>query len=152
VRRLVPHAADEHESTALIQLGVRSPAWITPARNLLMHLADHMRQFKFLVRDRDAKFTDSFDAIFASEGIRALRTPVRGPRANAVAERWVGTVRRELLVFGTHKFLRAQAEGVLAVDFLPAPSSVARTTGSTQSIRSATTPATRPISRLRDWS
>jgi putative transposase len=46
---------------------------------------------------RDAKFTDAFDAIFASEGIRILRTPVRAPRANAVAERWVGTVRREVL-------------------------------------------------------
>jgi transposase InsO family protein len=62
-----------------------------------MDLADHTGQFKFLVRDRDAKFTDAFDAIFASEGIRILRTPVRAPRANAVAERWVGTVRRELL-------------------------------------------------------
>ena len=62
-----------------------------------MDVADHMGQFKFLVRDRDAKFTDTFDAIFASEGIRILRTPVRAPRANAVAERWVGTVRRELL-------------------------------------------------------
>jgi putative transposase len=56
-----------------------------------------MGQFKLLVCDRDAKFTDTFDAIFASEGIRILRTPVRAPRANAVAERWVGTVRRELL-------------------------------------------------------
>ena len=67
------------------------------ARNLLMHLTDHLRQFKFLIRDRDTRFTDSFDASFASEGIRSLRTPVRAPRANAVAERWVGTVRRELL-------------------------------------------------------
>jgi putative transposase len=51
-------------------------AWVAQqARNLLMDLADHMGQFKFLVRDRDAKFTDSFDAIFASQGIRALRTP-----------------------------------------------------------------------------
>jgi putative transposase len=50
-----------------------------------------------LIRDRDSKFIDTFDAVFASEGIRILCTLVRAPRANAIAERWIGTVRRELL-------------------------------------------------------
>jgi transposase InsO family protein len=54
-------------------------------------------QFTVLIRDRDSKFTSVFDAVFASEGMRILRTPVRAPRANAIAERWIGTLRRELL-------------------------------------------------------
>jgi hypothetical protein len=73
-------------------------AWVAQqARNLLMDLGDRAAQFKFLIRDRDSKFTDVFDAVFASEGIRILRTSVLAPRANAIAERWIGTLRRELL-------------------------------------------------------
>ena len=72
--------------------------WVgQPARNLLMELADRIQQFKFLLRDRDAKLTAAFEVIFASEGVRSLPTLVRTPRAVAVAERWIGTVGRELL-------------------------------------------------------
>jgi putative transposase len=72
--------------------------WVTQqARNLLMQLEDEDVRPRFLVRDRDGKFTRDFDEVFRSEGIRVIRAPVRAPKARAHAERWVGSVRRECL-------------------------------------------------------
>jgi putative transposase len=72
--------------------------WVTQqARNLMMQLDEGERRFKYLIRDRDSKFCFDFDTVFRSEGIRIIRTPVRAPNANAHAERWVGTLRRECL-------------------------------------------------------
>jgi putative transposase len=59
-----------------------------------MNLGDHADRFRFLIRDRDAKFTTAFDAVLAASGIRIIKTPVRKPR-DAIAERWISSARRE---------------------------------------------------------
>ena len=90
-------------------------AWATQqTRNLLMNLGARADRFRFLIHDRDSKFTAAFDDAFAGNGTRIIKTPVRSPRANSFAERYAGTLRREcldhLLIHGERHLRRALAE------------------------------------------
>jgi putative transposase len=89
--------------------------WVTQqARNVMMAMGERADGFRFLVRDRDTKFTARFDAVFADAGVEVLRGPPRAPKANAYAERWVSTIRREcldrMLIFSERQLRHVLAE------------------------------------------
>ncbi len=101
LRRIYALIVIEHGTRRVHLAGITANpdgAWTTQAaRNLLMDLGARATSVKFLIRDRAGQFTCSFDAVFTAEGIRILASPPQAPRANAICERIIGTLRRELL-------------------------------------------------------
>jgi transposase InsO family protein len=111
-------AVIEHRTRRIRVLGATAhptASWVAQAaRNLVMDLQDAGCRARFLIRDRDRKFPELFDAVLADAGITVVRTGVRMPRMNAIMERWVQSCRRELLdrtlIWNQHHLLRALRE------------------------------------------
>jgi putative transposase len=99
--RLYCFTVVEHATCRVHVLGVtehRTAAWVAQqARNLMLCLGARVEHFTFLIRDRDAKFTAMFDEVLRASGIRVVLAAPQAPRMNSIMERWVGSVRRELL-------------------------------------------------------
>ena len=121
MRRVYALIVIEHGTRRVHLAGITaSPdgAWTTQAaRNVLMDLGQRAVSVKFLIRDRAGQFTSSFDAVFTAEGIRILAGPPQAPRANAICERIISTLRRELfdrvLIVNEHHLRRVLTEYLL---------------------------------------
>ena len=101
LKRLYVLVFIEHGTRRIHLAGVTANpdgAWTAQqARNLAMAMGERLERMRFLIRDRGGQFTTSFDAVFEGCGLRILRSPPQAPRANAICERLVGTLRREVL-------------------------------------------------------
>jgi putative transposase len=121
LRRIYAPIVIEHGTRRAHLAGVTAHAdgaWTTQAaRNFLMNLGQCAASIKFLIRDRAGQFTESFDAVFTAEGVRVLASPPQAPRANAICERMIGTLRRELfdrlLIVNEHHLRRVLTEYLL---------------------------------------
>ena len=121
LRRIYALIVIEHSTRRVHLAGITAHpdgAWTTQAaRNFLMDLGQRSASVKFLIRDRAGQFTGSYDAVFQADGIRILASPPQAPRANAVCERMIGTLRRELfdrlLIVNEHHLRRVLAEYLL---------------------------------------
>src|SRR6478735_2177805 len=121
LRRLYALIVMEHGTRRVHLAGITAHpdgVWTTQAaRNVLMDLGQRAASVKFLIRDRAGQFTSSFDAVFTAEGIRILPSPPQAPRANAICERVIGTLRREvldrLLILGPEHLQKILAEHTL---------------------------------------
>jgi putative transposase len=118
LRRIYALVVIEHSTRRVHLAGITAHpdgAWTTQAaRNVLMDLGQRAASVKFLIRDRAGQFTSSFDAVFTAQGIRILPSPPQAPRAKAICERIIGTLRRELLdrllIVNEHHLRRVMAE------------------------------------------
>ena len=121
LRRLYALIVIEHGTRRVHLAGITANpdgAWTAQAaRNVLMDLGQRATSVKFLIRDRAGQLTGSFDAVFAAEGIRILVSPPQAPRANAICERIIGTLRRELfdrlLIVNEHHLRQVLTEYLL---------------------------------------
>ena len=121
LRRLYALIVIEHGTRRVHLAGITAnpdgPWTAQAARNVLMDLGQRATSVKFLIRDRAGQFTGSFDAVFTAEGIRILVSPPQAPRANAICERIIGTLRRELfdrlLIVNEHHLRQVLTEYLL---------------------------------------
>jgi transposase len=118
LKRLYVLVFIEHGTRMLHLAGITAHptgTWVAQqARNLAMELGTRMDVLRFLVRDRDTKFIKAFDEVFRADGLRIIKTPPQAPRANAICERVIGTLRREvldrMLIFNERHLAKVLAE------------------------------------------